>query len=260
MRIALGIEYDGSRYHGWQRQPGLMTVQEQVERALSKVADHPVEVYCAGRTDTAVHAVEQVAHFESSADRSSRNWIYGVNSNIQNDICIRWAKTVPNTFHARFSAKTRRYRYIIFNHHVPPTHLRHLVTWNYRPLDVDRMHRAAQALIGEHDFTSYRALECQSKSSNRNIHQFTVSRKGNLVVIDVTANAFLHHMVRNMVGVLTAIGTGRKPVEWAKEVLEIRNRSLGGVTAPAYGLYLVKVAYPEEFAMPDESPGPFFLV
>ncbi|MDE1461144.1 tRNA pseudouridine(38-40) synthase TruA [Spartinivicinus poritis] len=259
-RFAASIEYDGSHYHGWQAQrSGIKTVQRAVEAAISEVADHPLTVICAGRTDTGVHGCNQIIHFDSSAKRSERSWVFGANSNLPNDISVRWVKPVDDSFHARFSAVYRRYRYVILNTPVRPAHLPKGVTWNYRPLDVTLMSEAAQALKGEHDFSSFRAIGCQAKSPVKTIQHFRVERFGDLIVIDVKANAFLHHMVRNIAGVLMAIGCGKRPVGWVEEVLTARDRTQGGVTAPPYGLYFVDVGYPEQFDLPSPPLGPYFL-
>lgn len=258
MRVALGVEYDGSRYMGWQRQEHGDTVQGQVEAALSRVANHPVEVACAGRTDAGVHAVGQVIHFDSDADRSMRSWVLGANTNLPNDIAIRWAQPVSADFHARFSARSRRYRYVIDNRWVRPALHQRRVTWHYHRLDEGRMHEAGQALMGEHDFSSYRALGCQAKHPVREVYSLTVTRSGDYIYLDVHANAFLHHMVRNIAGVLMAIGQGERPIEWAAEVLDVRDRTLGGVTAPPHGLYFVAVYYDDEFALPPPVPLPVF--
>ncbi|HHF7373282.1 tRNA pseudouridine(38-40) synthase TruA [Legionella bozemanae] len=259
MRIALVLEYDGSQYHGWQAQTGLHTVQQAVEHALSKVADSPISVVCAGRTDTGVHATNQVIHFDCNKVRSIRAWIHGVNSFLPKDICVKWGRDLPEEFHARYSATARRYRYIIYNNAIRPALLRSNVTWQYRQLDHRLMHQAAQLLLGENDFTSFRSVECQSNTPMRNIHNLQVSRMGDLVMIDITANAFLHHMVRNIAGVLIAVGSGKHPVSWVDEVLKAKDRRLGAETAPAYGLYLVQVTYPQEFSILQSSLGPFFL-
>ena len=250
MRIALGIEYDGSHFHGWQKQPGLRTVQEELEKALSKVANEPVQVFCAGRTDTGVHALGQIAHFETTADRSDRAWIFGGNSNLPKDVSVRWSQVVDDEFHARFSALSRRYTYIIYNNRVRKSLFSHYLTWQYRELDASRMAHAASLLIGEHDFSSFRALECQSSTPIRNISAFSVERKGDFVIIDVTANAFLHHMVRNLAGVLIAIGSGRNEIAWIEEVLQAKDRSAAAETAPPYGLYLMQASYPERYNFP----------
>ncbi|MNZ49951.1 tRNA pseudouridine synthase A [compost metagenome] len=259
-RIALGIEYKGSRYRGWQRQEaGVASVQEALERALSKVAAQPVSVICAGRTDAAVHASGQVVHFDTSVERPLKAWIMGGNANLPADISVTWAKVMPANFHARFTAVARRYRYVIYNDPIRPAHQAEEVTWNHRPLDVERMRAAAVALVGTHDFTSFRAVQCQAKSPVKTVHHLRVIEHGRFIVLDIRANAFLHHMVRNFAGVLMTIGAGERPVEWAREVLEARDRRSGGVTAHPYGLYLVRVEYPEEFELPERYLGPHFL-
>lgn len=260
MRIALVLEYDGSQYHGWQAQTGLHTVQQAVEHALSKVADCPISVICAGRTDTGVHATNQVIHFDCNKTRSIRAWIHGANSFLPKDVCVKGGKEISEEFHARYSATARRYRYIIYNSAIRPALLRSNVTWQYRQLDHRLMHQAAQVLLGENDFTSFRSVECQSNTPMRNIHQLEVRRIGDLVMIDITANAFLHHMVRNIAGVLIAVGSGRQPVSWVDEVLRAKDRKLGAETAPAYGLYLVQVTYPTKFSLVETNPGPYFFV
>ena len=256
MKIALGVEYDGRRFHGWQAQKdGVRTVQLELEAALTKVADHPVRVVCAGRTDTGVHATGQVVHFETDALRSERNWILGANVNMSKDVSVQWAKFVPGDFHARFSATGRSYRYWILNRMTRSALYDGRATWIHRPLDAGIMHEAAQALVGKHDFSSYRALQCQAKSPIRTIRSLNVVRKGELIQIAVSADAFLHHMIRNIAGVLASIGEGDHPQEWAQEVLEYRDRTLGGVTAPPDGLYFERVKYPERFEIPvmDEA-------
>lgn len=258
MRIALAVEYDGSRYMGWQRQSHGDTVQGRVEAALSRVADHPVEVYCAGRTDAGVHALGQIIHFDSDADRSLRAWVLGTNCNLPDDIAIRWAQPVADDFHARFSARSRRYRYVIDNRWVRPALHQRRVTWHYHRLDEARMHEAGQALLGEHDFSSYRALGCQAKHPVRELYELRVTRSGDFLYLDVHANGFLHHMVRNIAGVLMAIGQGERPVEWAEELLAVRDRTLGGVTAPAHGLYFVTAYYDADVDLPPPPAPPVF--
>ena len=259
MRIALGVEYDGSQYHGWQAQSGLHTVQQALENALSSVADCTISVVCAGRTDTGVHATNQVVHFDCEKERTIRSWIHGANCNLPKTICVKWGKEVSDEFHARYSATARRYRYVINNGAIRPALLRSNVTWQNRQLDHRLMHQAAQSLLGENDFTSFRSVECQSKTPMRNVHQLEVTRTGDLVVIDITANAFLHHMVRNIAGVLIAIGSGKHPVSWVDEVIAAKDRRLGAETAPSYGLYLVHVTYPKQFSILQNNPGPLFL-
>lgn len=259
MRIALIVEYDGSQYHGWQEQTGLRTVQSTLEEAISSVANQKIKVICAGRTDTGVHATNQVVHFDADNKRSISAWIYGVNSFLPKDVCVKWGKEIDSEFHARYSATARKYRYIIYNSPIRPSLLRSNVTWQYRQLDSDVMHEAAQALIGEHDFTSYRSVECQSKHPMRNVMEIMVNRDKDLVIIDIKANAFLHHMVRNIAGVLMAIGSGRKQVGWAKEILLSKDRKLGAETAPPYGLYLMGVTYPKKFAILESVSEPLFF-
>lgn len=253
MRIALGVEYDGSDFHGWQLQEGVRTVQASLEEALTQVADHPIRVHCAGRTDSGVHAIGQVVHFDTRSRRHERSWILGTTANLPPDVSVIWAKPVPHSFHARYSATARQYRYVIVDRMTRPAIERSHVAWSNKLLDASRMHGAAQALIGEHDFSSYRAQGCQAKSPVRTITQLQVARLGNELVIEVSANAFLHHMVRNIAGVLIAIGRGDKPVTWAGDVLAYRDRTLGGVTAPPHGLYLVGVTYPEDFGIPEAT-------
>ncbi len=250
MRIALGVEYDGTKFYGWQLQPGTRTVQECIEQALSKVADHPVRVITAGRTDTGVHALGQVIHFDTESARSDRSWVYGANSYLPDDCGVVWAQPVSDEFHARFSATARYYRYVIFNRAARPGAFGSRVSWCYRPLNVESMQEAARHLIGAHDFSSYRALACQAKNPVRTVHRLDVARYGELIVIDIVANAFLHHMVRNVAGVLMTIGASERPSAWAREVLEARDRTLGGVTAPPHGLTLMRVEYPESFGLP----------
>lgn len=256
MRIAFGVEYDGTEFNGWQKQHGVRTVQECVERALSAVADHEVEVTCAGRTDAGVHGLGQVIHADVAARRTLRSWVLGANSNLPRDVSILWAQPVDERFHARFSALRRRYRYVILNRMVRPGLQRHRVCWIHRPLDERRMAKAAEHLLGEHDFSSFRAVACQAKHPVRTLYRLDVTRRGEYVVLDVEANGFLHHMVRNIAGVLIAIGEGEREVDWAREVLEARDRTLGGVTAPAAGLYFVGAQYPEEFGIPASPPWP----
>jgi len=259
MRIALAVEYDGSQYHGWQRQKGLHTIQQVIEQAISRVADSPVSIVCAGRTDTGVHATNQIIHFDTDKQRTTRGWIHGVNSFLPKDVCIKWAKEVPEDFHARFSALSRSYKYIIYNSPVRPALLRSSITWQYRQLDHQLMHEGGQFLVGELDFSSFRAVECQSKTPMRNIQHISVKRSGDLVIIDITANAFLHHMVRNIAGVLMVVGAAKRPPSWVQEVLDAKDRKLGAETAPPYGLYLVNVTYPDCFSIVKQIPGPLFL-
>ena len=251
MRVAVGVQYDGSGFQGWQAQrPGVRTVQTVLEQALARVADQPVRLVCAGRTDAGVHGVGQVAHFDTTAVRSARSWVLGGNTHLPLDVSLIWARDVAEDFHARFSALARRYRYLILNQSYRSALWRGRAAWHYRLLDAERMHAAGQALVGEHDFSSFRAAECQARHPIREIRELTVQRRGDGVVLEVEANAFLHHMVRNIAGVLMAIGAGDRPVEWVREVLERRDRTQAGVTAPAEGLYLLAVRYPERFDVP----------
>ena len=259
-RIALGVEYKGSRYRGWQRQrEGVPSVQESLERALSEVAAEPITLECAGRTDASVHASGQVVHFDTRVERPLIAWVMGANANLPGDISVCWAKVMPADFHARFKACARRYRYVIYNDPVRPAHMAEEVTWNHRPLDVGRMREAARLLVGTHDFSSFRALKCQAKSPIKTVHHLNVIEHGRFIVLDVRANAFLHHMVRNFAGVLMTIGAGERPAEWVSEILAARDRRAGGVTAHPYGLYLVQVEYPEPFELPQRYLGPHFL-
>ncbi len=258
-RVALCVSYKGSRYFGWQSQASdLPTVQDEVQSALSRVANHAVEVVCAGRTDKAVHASYQVVHFDTSAVRSERSWVFGCNANLPPDISITWARAVSNDFHARFSAFSRRYNYFIYNHPVRPAHFHEEMAWCHYQLDENAMHEASQSLIGEHDFTSFRAVGCQSKSPFRVIEAMSVRRFSNMLVLDIQGNAFLHHMVRNIAGVLMAIGSGNKSVSWCEEVLKARDRTKAGVTAPPFGLFLTDVSYPDKFALPLSKGAPAF--
>ncbi len=260
-RYALGIEYAGANYNGWQSQAeeNVVTVQARLEQALSIIANHPVSVVCAGRTDTGVNASYQVIHFDAQVPRNERAWVMGSNSHLPDDIAVLWAKPVSQAFHARFSAQSRRYRYLIYSAPVKPAVLSRGITWTYKELDLGRMQRSAKHLVGEHDFTSYRAVACQAKSPVRRIESLDVYQSGKLIVIDVCANAFLHHMVRNIAGVLMKVGSGEADIDWSRDVLVARDRRQGGVTAPPWGLYFVDVGYPEEFELPPGSQGPFFL-
>jgi len=254
MRIAAIVEYDGSGFSGWQLQDGTRTVQGEVEAAIAKVANEPVRVITAGRTDTGVHATAQVFHFDTQAERSDHSWKLGVNTHLPSDAVLRWAGEVSEEFHARFAATGRRYHYVILNRAERPALLKQKVTWERRPLDDVSMQHAAKLLQGTHDFSSFRTVHCQAKSPVRELRELSVKRQGDRVIICAYANAFLHHMVRNLAGVLMTIGAGEQPVEWAHEVLQHRDRTLGGVTAPADGLYLSAIEYPEHFNIPQLSP------
>ncbi|MDD5322180.1 MAG: tRNA pseudouridine(38-40) synthase TruA [Methylococcales bacterium] len=248
-RIVLGVEYDGSGFAGWQWQPHQRSVQQTLEQALAKVANHPVTVICAGRTDAGVHALEQVVHFEAETERDLHAWMLGGNSNLPDDVRITWVKKAAGDFHARYSAIARFYRYIILNRPIKSALLRKQVTWCYNPLDAGKMHEAAQHLIGQHDFSSFRAQGCQSKSPMRAMYFIDVYREGDKVIIDISANAFLHHMVRNIAGVLMDIGAGKQPMNWTQHLLDVKSRKLGGITAPPDGLYLGAVYYSEDYGI-----------
>ena len=253
MRIAAILEYDGSHFSGWQRQDHARSVQAIVEEALSKVADEPIQVTVAGRTDAGVHALAQVIHFDTSATRSDYSWVRGANSHLPPDVALLWAGPVDDGFHARYSATGRHYHYVILNRLIRPTYLARRVTHEYRLLDVAPMQVAAKYLLGEHDFTSFRATECQAKSPMRELRALEVVRQDEFVHIRAHANAFLQHMVRNLAGVLMTIGAGEHEPDWAKAVLEARDRKAGGVTAAADGLYLREIEYPETFKLPRLS-------
>ena len=253
MRIALGIEYDGTGFHGWQTQPQVPTIQRCLEEALSRVAAHPVKVYCAGRTDAGVHACAQVVHFETESVRTPRAWTFGANANLSPPVSVLWAQPVPVNFNARFSATARAYRYIISNRATRVALWTGKVGWECRPLDAERMASAARCLLGEHDFSSFRAAGCQARHPIRVIHRINVVRDKELVLIEVEANAFLQHMVRNIVGALLEVGRLDRPVEWMGELLRARDRTCGGITAPPGGLYLLRVEYPPSFEIPDSS-------
>lgn len=259
MRYALGVEYDGKNYCGWQRQKNAPSVQQRLEIALSKIADESIEVICAGRTDTGVNATNQVVHFDTKKIRKDAGWTLGVNSHLPSDIAVTWVKQVADDFHARFSATARRYRYIIGNTRLRSAILSSGISHCHFPLNENLMHQAAQSLLGRNDFTSFRTVHCQSHSPNRTLIHCNVSRQGDFIIIDVKANAFLHHMVRNIAGSLMDVGQEKRPVSWIKEVLEAKNRCLAGMTGPSAGLYFVAVDYPEEFGIPKKNMGPLFL-
>lgn len=252
MRLALGVEYDGSPFCGWQRQKEGDSVQQQLESALSAVADSPVHVHCAGRTDKGVHGLGQVIHFDTQADRLQRAWVLGTNTHLPQAIRVRWAKIVPEAFHARFAAMSRRYIYLIHNEGISPGLYRHLVAWYRKPLSAELMNTAAQSLLGEHDFSAFRGSQCQAPHPVRTIQSINVRRQGAMVMLDIKANGFLYHMVRNIAGTLFEIGCQERSVDWIDEVLESKDRRQGGITAPAGGLYFVTAQYPDAFDLPQE--------
>lgn len=250
-RWALIIEYDGTDFLGWQRQDREPTLQSVVERAVGRVADHPVEVVCAGRTDAGVHARAQVAHFDSTARRDPRQWCLGINSALPPSVVVRSVHPVPEAFHARYSAWARRYRYRILNRPVRAALAARYVCWERIPLELEPMRMAARALLGEHDFSSFRTVHCQAHSARRRIDVIAIERRGEEVWIEIEANAFLHHMVRNIVGSLLPVGRGEQSPDWLAAVLAARDRTRAGVTAPAQGLVFLGPRYPAEFALPD---------
>ena len=256
-RWAAGVEYLGTRYSGWQWQGHAPSVQQEVERVLSTVGDHPIKVIAAGRTDAGVHALHQVIHFDSDAARAPHAWLFGANSQLPRDISLRWVQPADAEFHARYNATARSYRYVMWTGRARSALLEGRVTWLIAGLDAGAMHGAAQSLVGEHDFSAFRDADCQSRTPMRNLHAISVRQHGDFTVLDVKANAFLHHMVRNIAGVLMAIGQGKQPASWAQAVLASRNRAQGGVTAEAGGLYFVGPEYPAQFALPA-APAPWF--
>jgi tRNA pseudouridine38-40 synthase len=260
-RVVMGVEYNGALFRGWQKQKHDNkgpSIQEMLEIAISKVANHPVNIVCAGRTDAGVHASAQVIHFDSESERSLDGWRMGVNSNLPEGIAITFALFMGDDFHARFSATERRYRYFILNTPFKPGIMHNQVSWWRKPLDENLMHEAAQALIGEHDFSSFRAVGCQAHHPRRLMKSISVERKGQWLIVEICANAFLYHMVRNIMGVLLPIGEGKMPVSWCAEVLAVQDRKQAGVTAPGEGLYLVDVVYPHFPQVPVVRDGPYF--
>jgi len=259
-RLCLVVEYNGSHFHGFQAQStDVKTVQHELQTALSSIADEPIVVVCAGRTDAGVHASYQVVHFDTFAVRPLKAWSMGANARMNHAVSIQSVINVPPTFHSRFSAHYRTYRYVIYNNNARSATLSKIATWQKRPLDVDAMKQAAKYLVGEHDFSSFRASRCQAKTPVRTIHRIRIAQAQNLIVLEVRANAFLHHMIRNIMGTLFTIGYGDKPVQWVSDILMEKDRRKATATAPGDGLYLVDVGYPEEFGMLPHSVGPVFL-
>jgi len=250
VRIALGVEYDGSRFCGWQTQPAGCAVQDAFERALSEIAGKPVATICAGRTDAGVHALAQVVHFDTGADRPESAWVRGVNTLLPPACAVTWSQPVADDFHARYSARARHYRYLLLNHPVRPAADQARVGWFHLLLELEPMQRAARLLVGEHDFSAFRSSECQAKSPVRTLMRLEVARSGDLLVFDFCANAFLHHMVRNIVGCLVYVGKGKHPPEWMGEVLAGRDRNRAAPTFEAGGLYLSQVEYDARWGLP----------
>ncbi|GAB3039588.1 MULTISPECIES: tRNA pseudouridine(38-40) synthase TruA [Oleiagrimonas] len=252
MRIALGIEYDGTDFMGWQRLSHGPTVQSAVEKAVSTVADTPLDVTCAGRTDAGVHARCQVVHMDTEVQRSMRGWALGGCANLPRSVAVLWAQPVADDFHARHSARARRYRYSILNRPVRAALEARYVTWERHPLDAEAMHAAAQALVGEHDFSAFRAIACQARHARREVREVRVWRDGEHVHVEIEANAFLYHMVRNIVGSLLPIGRHERPEAWMAELLAGRDRDVAGPTAPASGLTFIGPRYPADWMLPEE--------
>jgi tRNA pseudouridine38-40 synthase len=252
-RIALGLEYDGRAFHGWQTQPDGNTVQDRLERALGVIHGAPVNLLAAGRTDAGVHASAQVAHFDAIHGRPEQAWVRGVNAHLPEGIKVLWAHAVPEDFHARFSAEERLYRYLLLNRPMRPALQAGQVGWSHGHLDEAAMNQAATYLLGTHDFTAFRAAECQAKTPIRDLREASVTRCGEMLTLQFRANAFLHHQVRNMVGALVWVGLGRRPSEWIAEVLESRDRARAAATFAPDGLYLAGVRYDARFGLPDSS-------
>jgi tRNA pseudouridine38-40 synthase len=251
VRIALGVEYDGSPYFGWQSQASGHTVQDALQAALSGIANEFISVVAAGRTDTGVHAQEQVVHFNTNVARPLTAWVRGVNALLPNSIAVLWAHTVPEEFHARFSAQARSYRYLLINRSVRNAMQHGKAGWFHAPLNVEKMCEAAQYLLGEHDFSALRAAECQAKSPIKNLAQLDIQKQGDTIIFDLSANAFLHHMVRNIVGCLVYVGKGKHPPQWMREVLEGQERSLAAPTFAPDGLYLRRITYDAKWELPQ---------
>ena len=250
MRIALGLEYDGAAFCGWQTQPSGCGVQDHLQQALTRLADRPVEVVAAGRTDAGVHATAQVVHFDTDAQREDPAWVRGTNASLHPAARVLWSSPVGDDFHARFSARARTYRYLLLNHRVAPGVLRGKVGWYHRPLDEAAMATAAGSLVGEHDFTAFRDAECQARSPVRTLSEARVARRGDLLVFTFRANAFLHHMVRNLVGSLVYVGAGKHPPEWIGRLLAGRERAAAAPTFMPDGLYLAAIEYDPAFRLP----------
>ena len=251
-RIALGLEYDGRAFYGWQIQPQHITVQAVLEQALAKMAGHPVRIHAAGRTDTGVHGAMQVAHFDTAVPRPLTAWVRGVNSFLPPEVAVLWAREVPDEFHSRFSATARHYRYVLLNHAVRPALLAGKVGWIHSSLDLNAMQEAALLLLGEHDFSSFRASECQAKTPVKTLSKLEIRRDNHLIHCEFSANAFLHHMVRNLMGALLHVAKGNESPQWVTQLLLARNRSIAPPTFMPDGLYLAGVSYPDAFDIPSQ--------
>ena len=253
MRIAAGVEYDGFNFSGWQYQDRQRTVQQSLERAITRVANHPVRIVTAGRTDSGVHASGQIIHFDSTSSRTPYQWVRGVNTALPDDVSLLWVQSVADEFHARFSAVNRRYRYILLNRREPSALYRTRAGWDYRKLDVEVMREASTPLLGTQDFSSFRAAGCQARSPTRHLQRLNIGHFDNWIWFDMVANAFLQNMVRNIVGTLLTVGAGDRPAYWVEEVLAARDRRLAGPTASPYGLYLTAVSYPDSYNLPSHD-------
>jgi tRNA pseudouridine38-40 synthase len=267
-RIALGVQYIGTGWNGYQKQPERNTVQDRLEIALERFACAPLATTCAGRTDAGVHAIEQVVHFDTELDRAPQSWVRGTNAFLPDSIVVRWAHALPppevqgqdlhaHEFHARFSARSRTYHYVLYNHANPSALLAGRAGWVFRPLDVERMREAARHLLGTHDFTSFRASGCQANSPVKDMHEVNIERHGDVIVFTLRCSAFLHHMVRNIVGSLIYVGTGRNAPDWMAEVLDARSRDAAAPTFMPDGLYLARIDYDPKWGLPQEPAAPF---
>ena len=263
VRIALGLEYDGAAFCGWQTQPSGCSVQDRLEAALTQIAGEPIETVCAGRTDAGVHALGQVVHFDTAAFRPVTAWVRGVNTSLPASLAVTWAHAVSEDFHARYSARNRCYRYVLLNHAVRPAAEHGRVGWFHLPLDIERMHEASRVLLGEHDFSAFRSAECQARTAVRTLRRLDIESRGNYVVFDFCANAFLHHMVRNLMGTLIHVGKGERAPGWVAEVLASRDRTQAAPTFDPAGLYLARIEYDSEWGLPDprsqQQTSPFLV-
>lgn len=249
--MALGLCYDGAAWHGWQKQPSGRTLQDQLEKALSQFLATPTSTICAGRTDAGVHALNQVVHVDAAVHRTQESWLRGLNALLPSSLSVQWAQTVPADFHARFSAQRRRYVYLLRNARIRSPLLHNKVGWVFQPLSLEAMQQAAQHFLGQHDFSAFRAAECQAASPIRDLMQLNISQSGDLFVFEFEANAFLHHMIRNIMGVLVYVGMGRQPAQWVNHLLEQKDRRLAAPTFAAEGLYLAGVDYPLHYGLPQ---------